>query len=78
MWQNRLKLAFLCSSNSDKAKMAFEDVAELFVDLFADSDLVWTDVWAAVVLLSTKELLVLNERVGFCFFLLENLFFLKK
>lgn len=44
--------------------MAFEDVAELLVDLFADTDLVWTDVWAGVLLLSTKELRVMNERVS--------------
>uniref|UniRef100_A0A915I0A1 sn-1-specific diacylglycerol lipase n=1 Tax=Romanomermis culicivorax TaxID=13658 RepID=A0A915I0A1_ROMCU len=62
MWRKRVKMFFICASRSDKAKIALEDAAELFVDLFADSDLVWTDVWAAMLLLASKEMRVLNER----------------
>lgn len=65
LWKKRVRMACFCTSRSDKAKLAFEDVAELMSDFFGDTDLVWTDVWAAMLLLANKEMRVLNERVRF-------------
>lgn len=63
VWKRRVRTVCFCASGSDKAKIAFEDVAELMTEFFGDTDLVWTDVWAAMILLANKEMRVLNERV---------------
>ncbi|VDP09189.1 unnamed protein product [Soboliphyme baturini] len=52
IWQSRLQTVFCCTgATSDQLKSALEGTAELLSFLFCDKDLVFTDLWAGIIIL---------------------------
>lgn len=63
MWKRRLRILCCCAGgNDDNMRSAFESVAEMVADFFADTDLVFTDIWAGIVLLVNKDFNQLVDR----------------
>ncbi|CDW57408.1 Sn1 specific diacylglycerol lipase beta [Trichuris trichiura] len=55
VWKARLQRALCCFSSSDRSKMAIEEAAEVFTFLFEDADLVFTDIFAGLLLLADSR-----------------------
>lgn len=62
LWKQRL--ACFCCSRNDQSNIAYQDVANFVTDIFGDTDLVSTDVCAAMILLANKEKQSLQEKVN--------------
>uniref|UniRef100_A0A5S6QJF8 sn-1-specific diacylglycerol lipase n=1 Tax=Trichuris muris TaxID=70415 RepID=A0A5S6QJF8_TRIMR len=55
VWRLRLQRAFCCFSSNDRSKTAIQDAAEVFTFFFEDVDLVFTDIFAGLLLLADSR-----------------------
>ena len=55
VWEKRLRVACCCAGSDDAHQMAYREVAEIFSNLFCDTNLVVSDIAAGLVLLQQKN-----------------------